>query len=98
MIQLFSAVGGQPKSKEGRDKTAAFELGSECLNDTDESEKGDENEDEDDLAKYIDKETGEKPSSFFEVLCRECSKIPYTPEEQQVSYFQDRFELSPRLR
>ncbi|OQR68971.1 hypothetical protein BIW11_12555, partial [Tropilaelaps mercedesae] len=35
------------------------------------------------MEKYADEETGEVPESFFEILCRECSKIPYTPEEQQ---------------
>ncbi|XP_028968053.1 stress response protein nst1-like [Galendromus occidentalis] len=52
--------------------------------DTEESQKEDEEDaDEDDLLKYKDEETGEVPQSFFDVLCRECSKIPYTPEENQ---------------
>lgn len=72
---------------ECKEKTAPDEIGAELLNETDESQKDeDESGDEDDLAKYKDEQTGEVPHSFFEVLCRECSKIPYTPEEQQVIF------------
>ena len=70
---------------ESQEKVAPDETAAEFLNETDESQKDDdESADEDDLAKYKNEETGEVPHSFFEVLCRECSKIPYTPEEQQV--------------
>lgn len=57
---------------------------SEARKTLDEAELSSEEDDTDAMERYANEKTGEVPESFFEILCRECTKIPYTPEEQQV--------------
>ncbi|XP_022659242.1 uncharacterized protein LOC111266808 isoform X2 [Varroa jacobsoni] len=56
---------------------------SEARKTLDEAELSSEEDDTDAMERYANEKTGEVPESFFEILCRECTKIPYTPEEQQ---------------